>query len=201
MTIRWILFDADGVLQQMPEGWRDRLLGQLGDEPVETLAELFTEEREQTMTGGDFAALVTDALQRRGLDTDPEVVLDSWRTLVVDEPMTDRIRKLRAAGIGCALATNQQDVRVTYMRSMPEYADLFDQQYYSSELGLAKPDPAFFGAIIGQLGIAPREALFVDDVEVNVAGARAAGLNAEIFAQNAGIDELERILALHGVAD
>ncbi|QDP95054.1 HAD-IA family hydrolase [Microlunatus elymi] len=195
MTISWVLFDADGVLQRMPPGWQDSLLGRLGDEPVETLAELFTREREETIAGGDFGALVADTLRRRGLSTDPELVLDSWRTLVVDRQLTDRIKKLRTSGIGCALATNQQDVRVAYMRSLPDYADVFDEQFYSSELGLAKPDPAFFEVIIQRLGIEPDEALFVDDVAANVAGARVAGLAAEVFEQDAGIAELERILA------
>ena len=193
-----MLFDADGVLQSMPDGWRDRLLGLLGDQPAETLQELFTEERE-TLTGGSLQATVADVLQRRGVRTDPEEVVDSWRQLVVDPAMTNRIAQLRAAGIRCALATNQQDVRVAYMRRMPEYEGLFDEQFYSSELGLAKPDPAFFSSIVKRIGTPVDEVLFVDDVPANVDGAREVGINAELFRQDAGVSELDRILAHYGI--
>lgn len=198
-TIRWVLFDADGVLQTMPDGWRDLLLGQLGDEPAETLRLLFTAEQEETLTGGSFRAKVVEVLQHRGVRTDPELIVENWRRLVVDPEMTARVRQLRAAGLRCALATNQQDVRVAHMRSMPEYDGLFDEQFYSSELGLAKPDPAFFDAIVERIGVPADEVLFVDDVPANVAGAREVGIRAEHFAQHGGIAELNRILAGHGI--
>lgn len=199
MTIRWVLFDADGVLQQMPSDWQASLVALLGDDPAATLKEIFDAEREQAMTGGDFTAVLTGVLRRRQLEVDPQVVLQSWRSLEVDPDLTARIRQLRAAGIGCALATNQQNVRVAHMRSMPEYATLFDEQFYSSEIGAAKPDPAFFTAIIDRLTIEADQALFIDDVADNVAGARVAGLQAEVFAKSAGLPELERILQLHDV--
>lgn len=194
-----MLFDADGVLQTMPDGWRDRLLGLLGDEPVETLQYLFAEERDETLTGGSFQATVADVLQRRGVRTDPEKVIDNWRHLVVDPAMTTRITELRAAGMRCVLATNQHDVRVAYMRAMPEYDGLFDEQFYSSELGLAKPDPAFFATIIKRIGASVDEVLFVDDVPANVAGAREVGIHAELFEQDAGVSELDRILAAYRI--
>lgn len=197
-TIRWVLFDADGVLQRSVDGWQQRLLGLLGDDTT-TLEQLFAAEREQTMTGGSFRQLVAGELQRRGLQTDPEVVLDVWRNLIVDEEMTTRIGELRAAGIKCALATNQQDVRVAHMRAMPEYDSVFDDQFYSSEVGLAKPDPAFFAHIVEQLGVPAETALFVDDVPANVDGARAAGLHAEVFEHDAGVAELDRILEAYGL--
>ncbi|GAB3920035.1 hypothetical protein GCM10011575_35650 [Microlunatus endophyticus] len=196
-TIRWILFDADGVLQRSADGWQDRLLELLGD--ASTLEELFAAEREQTMTGGNFRQLVTDELACQGVQTDPEVVLDVWRDLIVDEEMTARIGQLRAGGLKCALATNQQDVRVAHMRSMPEYDGVFDAQFYSSEVGLAKPDPAFFAQIVQQLGVPTAEVLFIDDVRANVDGAGAAGLHAEVFEHDAGVGELDRILAAYGL--
>lgn len=199
-TIRWMLFDADGVLQRSPEGWRRTLTGLLGDDPDGTLEELFTQEQEQSLTGGDFRELVARILHRRRIDTDPERVLDCWRLLEVDASMTDRIRQLRATGIRCGMASNQQNVRVEHMRRMPEYAGVFDGEFYSSELGLAKPDPAYFAEIIRRVDVPPDEVLFVDDKEVNVSGARAAGLRAEVFAADAGAAELDRILTSYGIA-
>jgi putative hydrolase of the HAD superfamily len=198
--ISWLLFDADGVLQRSPDGWRRTLDGLLGDDPDSTLAELFTLEQEQSLTGRDFRELVVSVLRRRGVSADPERVLDCWRLLEVDTSMIGRIRQLRRGGIRCGLATNQQNVRIEHMRSMPEYAGLFDAKFYSAELGLAKPDPAYFAAIVRQLSVAPEDVLFVDDKEDNVLGARAAGLRAEVFAVNGGAAELDRILTRYDVA-
>lgn len=194
-----MLFDADGVLQRPADGWQPRLLALLGDEPEETLRQLFTGEQEETLTGGSFRTKVVDVLQHRGVRTDPELVIDCWRNLVVDPAMTARIRRLRAAGIRCALATNQQDVRVAYMRTMPDYDGVFDEQFYSSELKLAKPDPAFFATIVERLAVPAGEVLFVDDVARNVSGAREAGIHAELFGQHGGVVELNRILADYGI--
>jgi len=57
---------------------------------------------------------------------------------------------------------------------------LFPRRYLSHEVGLVKPDPAFFRHVIADLKIAPEEALFLDDNAVNVAAARALGLHAEL---------------------
>src|SRR5690606_2982010 len=111
----------------------------------------------------DFRVVLADTLHRLGLDTDPELVLELWYRLDVDAEMVDRVRALKASGIRCALATNQQNVRAAHMRKMPEYAGVFDEEFYSSELGVAKPSPAYFTAIVERLGIQPDEALFVDD--------------------------------------
>jgi len=61
------------------------------------------------------------------------------------------------------------------------YEELFDRTFYSYELGLAKPDPAYFGAVVDALGVRPEEAVFVDDMRANVLGAREAGLRAVLF--------------------
>lgn len=199
MTIRWVLFDADGVLQRPPAGWRQELLARLGPDPEAVLEEIFAAERSQAMTGGDIVPVLAEVLARHRLDVDPRTVLQSWRQLEVDDTMTDRIGELRAAGLGCALATNQHNVRVAHMRAMTAYQGLFDEQFYSSEIGRAKPDPEFFRTIVDRLGIPAEQALFVDDVPDNVAGARRAGLAAEVFAKSAGRTELDRILRIHRV--
>jgi putative hydrolase of the HAD superfamily len=47
-----------------------------------------------------------------------------------------------------------------------------------------KPDPRIFRAALDALGVAPEEALYVGDLyEVDVVGARAAGISAVLLAQ------------------
>jgi putative hydrolase of the HAD superfamily len=108
------------------------------------------------------------------------------------------VRDLKEAGYGVHLATNQAAARAVHMRSVLGYDDLFDVSLYSCELGVVKPDPAFFREAARRIGARPEAILFVDDSARNVDGARAAGLVAEHW--DLGADRtLRELLATHGV--
>ena len=85
------------------------------------------------------------------------------------------------------------------MRAGLGYDDLFDESFYSCELGVAKPDPDFFGAALDRLDAPAPAVLFVDDSAVNVAAAREVGLAAECWHVDEGIAVLRERLAAHGV--
>jgi putative hydrolase of the HAD superfamily len=124
-----------------------------------------------------------------------------WQHLVVDAGMLDAVRALRARGLTCAIATNQHRERAAYMRRELGYERLFDPMVISCEIGVAKPDPAYFRQTLDRLGLPAGQVLFVDDVLANVESAREVGLVAEHFAKDAGRPELDRILALHDLAE
>jgi len=51
----------------------------------------------------------------------------------------------------------------------------------SGEEKLLKPDPAIYYLALRRFGLRPEEALFIDDREINVEGARAVGMHAHLF--------------------
>src|ERR1051326_1392874 len=55
---------------------------------------------------------------------------------------------------------------------------LFDVMVFSAEVSECKPDPKIFHHALEQLGVEASEALFVDDQETNVKGAKAVGIHA-----------------------
>jgi epoxide hydrolase-like predicted phosphatase len=57
-------------------------------------------------------------------------------------------------------------------------AAAFHDVVCSGDAGVAKPDPAAFRLAAERLGVATAECAFVDDLERNVLGARAAGMRA-----------------------
>jgi len=63
------------------------------------------------------------------------------------------------------------------------------ERYLSHEIGLAKPSRESFVEVARQAGVDPTRALFFDDVAANVEGARAAGLQAEVFVNQAELVE------------
>src|SRR5438477_8151517 len=53
-----------------------------------------------------------------------------------------------------------------------------DAALFSSEVGVRKPDPRIFTAMLGQIGVQPREAVFVGDrVNDDIAGAKGVGMH------------------------
>ncbi len=66
---------------------------------------------------------------------------------------------------------------------------------YSHEEGLKKPDPRFYRVVCERLAVRPHEAIFLDDVQECVDGARRVGMTAIKFNDNEqAIAELERHL-------
>jgi epoxide hydrolase-like predicted phosphatase len=59
--------------------------------------------------------------------------------------------------------------------------DLFDIVYCSGDEGRAKPDPAVFQAVLTRLGVAPAEAVFIDDTLSHVLAAETLGLRGVFF--------------------
>ena len=54
----------------------------------------------------------------------------------------------------------------------------FDGHIFSYEVGLAKPDRRIYELAVQQFGIVAERTVFIDDLPANIAGARAAGLQA-----------------------
>ena len=61
------------------------------------------------------------------------------------------------------------------------YEDWMDVLVYSHEVGMMKPDPRIYALCCERLGVLPAQAVLVDDLAVNVAAARDAGLHAVHF--------------------
>ena len=79
-----------------------------------------------------------------------------------------------------------------------KFADAFDTMTISAEVRAAKPDARIYQIALEKLGVAPAEAVFLDDFAENVAGARAVGMLAIHFVQpELALDELKHILAGH----
>ena len=202
--MRAILFDADGVLQRPGADFRAACSAVLGEREVEIdrfMRELFALEKPALTGLRDFESDMRGFLAGYGLDARIADVLAIWTAIEMDAAMHAEVARLREAGVICCLATNQQPYRGRHMSETMGYRDLFDHEFYSHALGVAKPDPDYFHAIAGKLALKPREILFIDDHEANVLGAREAGLHAELFprAPASSTAALHTILQRHGL--
>ena len=172
-------------------------------EPIaEFIADVHAAE-DTTLTGKlDFLEALVPVLARWGAP-DKGQALRQWLTLVaVDHEVLGLVARLRQAGYACVLATNQQPHRARFMADDLGYRTKFDHCFFSCEMGVAKPDPRYFHAILKTLNLAPDQALFLDDKPQNIAGARSVGIQAECFANakdGRAHAALTKILARFGV--
>jgi len=75
--------------------------------------------------------------------------------------------------------------------------ELFDVVVESSRVGVRKPDPRFYRIACDELGIEPREAVFLDDLGVNLKPARAMGMTTiKVDEPDQALTELEAVLGL-----
>ena len=110
------------------------------------------------------------------------------------------LARLRAGGARLAVVSNW-DVSLHDVLERTGLRPLVDAVVISAELGVAKPDPAIFRAALDRLGAGPDGALHVgDSLEDDVAGARAAGLDAVLVARN-GAPAPEGVRAVRSLAE
>ena len=81
------------------------------------------------------------------------------------------------------LLSNTNPFMMAFTRS-PQFSELgqpithfFDRLYCSYEMGLCKPSPDIFLRALSAEGIAPEQALFLDDSTANIEAAAALGIH------------------------
>ncbi len=94
------------------------------------------------------------------------------------------MEKLRAAGLRLAVVSNS-DGRAEEGLAAAGLLEQFEFVIDSQLVGFEKPDPRIFAAALDRLGLGPAEAIYVGDIyEVDVVGARAAGMEAILLDPN-----------------
>ena len=95
----------------------------------------------------------------------------------------DMLRRLRSEGYRLILLSNTNPFMMSWALTKDfdggtdSLEDYFDALYLSFRLGVMKPNPKFFQAVIDNEHILPGESLFVDDGPRNVEAARKLGFN------------------------
>lgn len=95
--------------------------------------------------------------------------------------MPELVRALKAAGHPLYIISNFGDELWSRFRPTQPLLDLFDGMVISGEEKIAKPDPAIFTLALERFGLAADDAVFIDDVPANVAGAESVGIASHLF--------------------
>ena len=81
--------------------------------------------------------------------------------------------------------------------SMQEVMAMFDLVIESSKLGIRKPDPRIYIHACECLAIAPQEAIFLDDLGINLKPARQLGMSTiKVISPQQALSDLEQLLGI-----
>jgi epoxide hydrolase-like predicted phosphatase len=185
-NIRAVIWDMGGVIirNSIPE-LRNRLAEKynLTEEKLEEI--VFAGPFSQKATLGEISLDELWESVRTTLNIGqtemPGVISDFWGADRPDESLVDFIRSLHAAYKTGLLSNAYSDARPSINSRFPGLLGVFDVSLFSAEVGLAKPDPRFYHLILDKLGVAPSEAIFVDDFVENIKGANSVGMYAIQF--------------------
>lgn len=181
--MNWIVFDYGDVLSK-PSLARPDLAAKLGV-PLPEFEKTYWDLRIPYDAGStplEYWQTVGNAL---GVSVDEALADELTRVDVAGwshlEPSSkDLLEALAEAGASLALLSNAPAVFGEWVREQ-EWARLFEVTLFSGDVRCVKPDAKIFELLLEQLGAAPADCLFFDDRQSNVDGARAVGLNAQLW--------------------
>lgn len=114
-----------------------------------------------------------------------------------NDALFDHYRTLKARGVRFALCTNNVREWEARWRALLPIDEVFEVVVDSAFVGTRKPEPEIYAITLERLGLPARACVFVDDLEVNVAAARAAGMHGIHFlGTEQAIAELDAVLDL-----
>ncbi|HET9076692.1 MAG TPA: HAD-IA family hydrolase [Acidimicrobiales bacterium] len=146
------------------------------------------------VTAGEFAALFEAEAAAAGATVDAVAVMGMLRG-AIRPAMVEAVRRC-GERLRTGLLTNN------FVAPDPESAPLYDEVLHlfdavveSSKVGHRKPDPRFYEMACEMLGIEPAEAVFLDDLGVNLKPARAMGMRTiKVVDPAAALSELQAVV-------
>ena len=105
------------------------------------------------------------------------------------------IPRLKQAGLKLGILSNMPEGVLDVMKPQFAWLDQFDHLTWSCDLGVVKPDPAIYLHTARKLKVPLDQALFIDNLEKNIAGAEAVGMQAALFAN---VEQFQELLNQRG---
>jgi putative hydrolase of the HAD superfamily len=184
-----VIFDFGGVLG-MPQDpvWAQAMADMCGL-PFPAFLSLYMRDRldldKGTVSSAEYwGRILAEARKPAPTDlVDRLVRADVAGWTRVNRCVVDWAARLRGDGIRTAILSNMpQDILDAMWREpgLQWMAD-FQARVFSCEVGLVKPEPGIYRRCLEALGALPAETVFLDDVPVNVDGARALGIQGLLF--------------------
>jgi putative hydrolase of the HAD superfamily len=187
LGLRAVVFDYGMVLTGPQDAVAHATLQRITGLPLERFEELYWADRhaydEGKLTGLEFwkKLMCNGGLE---LPHGSAEELNDWDARMWTTQNLEMLRwqeELKRRGFLTAILSNMGDNVLENMKREFSWLSRFDVLVWSYQLRMAKPDPAIYQYVLKELGVSPREALFVDDKAINIEAAQALGMQAIQF--------------------
>lgn len=181
--IQTVLFDLGNVLAWIDfnEFWRT--LGLVRPEEIAPFADGYKTWTRRYETGYISTSEYLSGLQSVFGHRFNDDQLEQAFANIILEPIDGMLKIVKqvARAHQTALVSNTNDIH--YRKSLKKYDVLavLHKHYLSYQMHVMKPVRGFYDGIIKDQKIDPSEMLFVDDLDMNIKGAQAAGMQAVLF--------------------
>ena len=203
--IKNIVFDLGGVIMTIDQDEALRRFQSLGLADAErqldpyTQSGIFGDVEEGKITAEEFR---TELSRLVGRELSFDDCKYGWLGYRKDVPQhnLDVLKRLRGDGYRLILLSNTNPFMMSWALTKDfdggkaSLEDYFDALFLSYRLGVMKPNPKFFQAVIDNERLLPEETLFVDDGPRNVEAARKLGFHT--MCPENGTDWTDSLFAL-----
>jgi len=199
MNIRAVFFDLGGVILRTEyQAPREHLAERLNMEYEDLVRLVFESETSRKASVGAISEEAHWEAVARRLNRPQEIEAiraEFFAGDVLDRGLVNFIRSLRPRWKTGVISNAWSGMRA-YITAQ-KFDDAFDGLVMSAEVGVAKPKAEIYLLALEQLGVSPGEAVFVDDFDENVEGARAVGMSAIHFRDpESAMAELKSLLKI-----
>jgi putative hydrolase of the HAD superfamily len=191
-TLKNIIFDLGGVIINLDYHRTARAFVELG---LSNFDDIYSKARQSSLfdqfeKGALSAVEFRDTLRSHlpsGLSD--EAIDKAWNAMLIDIP-EHRVDWLKRIGENYRifLLSNTNEVHVNAFTKMADdkfgkgrFEALFEQHYYSCNMGMRKPDAEIFDYVVSKNNLDIDSTLFIDDSIQHVEGAKSAGLHSELL--------------------
>ena len=186
--VKNIIFDLGGVILNIDYRLTAKAFKEIG---VINFDEIYSQAKQgQVFDKLETGELTPDEFREYMKEIVPSLQLSdidkAWNAMLLDLPVQriDLLKKLKNK-YRLFLLSNTNEIHIKCFRKIIEssygeniFNSIFENQYYSSDIGMRKPNAECFQYVLEKNGIEPSETLFIDDSIQHVEGARKLKINA-----------------------
>lgn len=199
--IHAVIFDWGGVLEALPgdahvSEWEQRLALESGTLWRVLWGKVWRQLSVGAISEDDYVARIAERLNLPNAEAGRHFLEEFYVGDRFYPQMATAVRALQSR-YQVALLSNASPGQAGQIRESFGFdVDAeFDVYVNSAIVGLRKPDPAVFHLTLERLGVAPQQAIFVDDMVYNVDAARELGIHTVQFVDpDTSLVELEMLL-------
>jgi putative hydrolase of the HAD superfamily len=183
----FLYFDLGNVLLLFDHDRGCRQVGELVGMPAERVREVvFESDLNDRYERGEISSqqFYDEFCRATDTKTDFEAFMMAGSDIFeLNLPVMPVLAQLSAAGHAMGLLSNTCEAHWQFVTSgrFEVLNNFFAQQVLSYEAKCSKPDEKIFQLAARQAGVSPEQVFYVDDRAEHVAGATAAGFDAELF--------------------